>query len=247
MTPRRFGWLALVVALLLPRSAAADELEVAALFFLLAGPPLTASTALTIYDAVKAAQDEPPAEAAGWVQAIGATPQALVLTGFATAGAVDDDDDMANVGLIFAPFAMMTTALGTHGIWTLAADDPDPSRMFFTASAIGINAPLTVWALGAGFAGGFSRPHYAIMQLVATAPVIGGSAYHLGIGGEYTLDAVVMTTWSSALFLHGAMSLMLPDLAVGRELAEDIAVGPTVLRDASPDGLAPGLVLSGTL
>lgn len=234
-----------VIALAMPRTARADGWDAFGITLFLIGPPLTASTGLMIYDAVKAAQDEPPSIAAGWVQTLGAGPQALALTAFGTWGAAADENDAGTLGMIFMPFSMMTTALMSHGIWRLARDDPDAAQMFFTSTAIGINAPMTIWAVGAGLAGGVSKTPYAITQLVASSPVIGGSIYHLATGGDHRIDAVTMLTWSSALFAHGAISLMLPEHAPDYREPDDVAVLPTALP--ALDGSAPGVMIFGTL
>jgi len=235
------------------RSARADD----RLLFgvILFGPPVSAAMALGIYDGVKAANDEAPSTAMAWLQVLGAGPQAVVLTGFGAYGVTVDRHNRgaAVLGLAATPCAMLTTALAANGMWTLAADAPNPKQMFFSSTAIGINLPLTTNAIAAGLAGGLLTVPYALTQLVATTPVIAVGVHHLARDGAHRADAAVMTAWSSLLFAHAGLSLLLPNHRVdaGEPKGDGTASGnlvmfPSTIADVSSDGLAPAVMIAGS-
>lgn len=199
----------------------------------------------TVVDAVAAANDS---RHNAWVipQAVLSTPQAILL------GVVEyDDNDFIPVAL---PIVInQLTAFASYG---LASQRVSTTALYGLSWGIGANAALTNNAVAAATAGNlFVRPSVAITELAFAVPQLAVVGYALHSPQDFPRQRAAVLTlgvWSSALFVHGVLSLALyrakprptpqawhvfPSL-IGRELGPAPAAGPS-------NGGAPGLVVRG--
>ena len=199
----------------------------------------------TVADAVAAASDN---RHNAWVipQAVLSTPQAILF------GVVEyDDNDFIPVAL---PIVInQLTAFASYG---LASPRVSTTSLYGLSWGIGANAALTNNAVAAATAGRlFVPPSVAITELAFAVPQLAVAGYALHSPQDFPRQraaVLALGAWSSALFVHGVLSLALyrakplptpqswhvfPSL-IGSELGPAPAAGPT-------NGRVPGLVLRG--
>jgi hypothetical protein len=108
--------------------------------------------------------------------------------------------------------SLLTTSMFAHGIWSLASapDKPPPHTRFFGSAAIGINATLTLSAIGALFSNDhiFDRPT-GIAEVALTLPQVVVGSVGLGVYPEDRGVWAGYTAWSGLLLTHGVLSIAL--------------------------------------
>lgn len=199
----------------------------------------------TVADAVAAATDS---RHNAWVipQAVLSTPQTILF------GVVEyDDNDFVPVAL---PIVInQLTAFASYG---LASQGVSTTPLYGLSWGIGANAALTNNAVSAATEGRiFVGRSVAITELAFAVPQLAVAGYALHSPQDFPRQRAAVLTlgvWSSALFVHGVLSLALyrakppptpqtwhvfPSL-IGRELGPAPAAGIAT-------GRVPGLVLRG--
>lgn len=226
-----------------PARAQAHGLDEGVVLFALV--VVVADTSFAVADFVAAANDS---RSNVWVipQAVLATPQAVALS----VGQVVEPYEAPGVF-----FTGVIDQLAAFSIYGLASPHVSTSTLYGISWGIGFDTAFTNDAIGRAVAGEFAPRSVAIMQLVASAPQIALGAYALRSPRDFPRQreaAIALGAWSSALFVHGALSLALyrPKPEPGAEPKPDAKqkqqsfhlVPSLVSADLA---LAPGLVAVG--
>lgn len=197
-------------------------------------------------DVVSTAKGQRPKAWLAGAEVVLATPQAL-LSGGGVVGAEIRGEGGLSVAMI--SLATSTGTLATHGIWSFSSASVRPVTLFFVSPAIAANAALTSTALARGFGYGrlFSAP-LAIAEIAFTVPQVIGSSVRLATSDEDRAGWIALTAWSSALVLHGALSLALGETDPGRPSYSDEAMATARdgrSRAAASFHIAPAMVTDG--
>lgn len=199
-----------------------------------------------VYDTIRVQNGELPSKGWSIAELVVTLPQTLVLSGATAVFTVEREEE---VSLVTLPFSVMTGALSTHGIWSLATKDVDPTTLYWASPAIAANTTLTASALTAMF--GKRRvftQEMGIAEVLCTTPTIIASAYKLGLKDTYVPGWAGLTAWSSALFVHGAVSIALDRGRSYHSRSSDVKVASSgrPFTSARPtfrvDTIAPGIV-----
>ena len=177
-----------------PASAHGPPGEVAAVLLTI----VVVDATFTVVDFVAFADDS---RSNAWVipQAILATPQAILF-----GGATHHDTDVP-VGLCIAMNQL--TAFALYG---LASPRVSTSALYGLSWGIGANTALTNKAVALALHGEFPSRAMAITELVSSVPQIAVAGYALRTPDEFPRQraaVLALGAWSSALFVHGALSL----------------------------------------
>ncbi len=214
--------------------------------------PIVALTALTaldlslvVYDTVLVIGGNRPSTPGAIVEVAAVGPQALILGVGTTLLAIEARKGDRMLPVAIAAPTMVTHALTTHGIWSLADDHVEPNELFGVSSAVGINAGLTYAILGAAGEGELSNRPMAWSQLILTAPIMAVGGYKSVVSSD-RFGWIALTAWSTGLFAHGAASLFAesaPKDDARRWQAPPFTLVPTLL--GGDDHTSPGLAAVG--
>lgn len=198
-----------------------------------------ADASFAVTDLVAAANDS---RSNVWVipQAVVTTPQSALLS----------------YGQVIDPFdagGTLATGVVDHlaafSIYGLASPRVSTSALYGISWGIGLDTAFTSSAIGRAIEGEFAPRSIAIMQLVASAPQIVVGAYALRSPRDFPRQreaVIALGAWSSALFVHGALSLALykpkPEPDPNKKQQSFHLVPSFVSADLA---LAPGLVAVG--
>jgi hypothetical protein len=192
---------------LAPRLARADRVDDILYAFTLTLVFGTVDTVFLVHDIAVAAQGDHPSTAFSVVEVVVMAPQAAI---FNAASATNMAERHPNTWALYP--SLLTSAMLTHGIWSLAStpDKPLPRTRFFGSAAIGINATLSVSAIGALFSDDhiFDRPT-GIAVVVLTLPQVVVGSVGLGLYPEDRATWAGYTAWSGVLLAHGVLSIAL--------------------------------------
>lgn len=156
----------------------------------------------TVVDAVAAASDS---RHNAWVipQAVLSAPQAILF------GVVEYDDDND-----FIPVAMpiVINQLTAFSVYGLASPRVSTTALYGLSWGIGADAALTNNAVSRALEGMFVKRSVAITELVFAVPQLAVAGYALHRPEDFPRQRAAVLTlgaWSSALFVHGVLSLAL--------------------------------------
>jgi hypothetical protein len=110
--------------------------------------------------------------------------------------------------LLLLPFQAWSTALATHGAWSLASTSLPSNARLGVSFLVGANWALTTTAIGCASWGDPSP-----LEVAVTEVGVGGSeaifSFVRAAGDEtHTVEWVLLGTWSSLILAHGIVSLV---------------------------------------
>ncbi len=191
------------------------------------------------YDVLHALRGERPSR--GWAIAETAVtaPQAIVLNVVVAVGAGERDGDIPVTWLLLPTIGV--TAMSMHGSLSagVGRDDLDPAAALGFSFAIATDLALTAGALGPAVRGELAHRGPATAAIVLSLPVVALGGYFTARDDENRAAWVALTAWSSALLVHGAVSLL-----KGRD---DVSAALPLRLSPALVGGAPGVVAAGAL
>lgn len=201
---------------------------------------------LLTYDLIQARDEVEPSEGAMIAQSVVTAPQVAAGLLLMTFAQVDRDDAGPVVTLVaLAPTAYVTGLL-VFSTWSLEGSTLPLGTRVGVSMMVGANTALTIGALAASIA----EPHYA-GPFLAVPEVIVGAAQAAPSFVQAVRDPahfgswMSLGLWSSAISVHGALSLVADAYRIGKPKYDEGRATPTVARSPlSPASwsFAPALI-----
>lgn len=148
----------------------------------------------------------------GWMiaQTIVTAPQAVLGDGLMAFGASQDSDQ--EIVALFLPASIWLNSLATFSTWSLASRQTEVDDRLGVSWMLGANLTLTAAALGGTLSSDTGHvPSLAVSvpELLIAIPETIGCAYAISGDDRARGGWIALTAWSSALVIHGTVSLIL--------------------------------------
>lgn len=191
------------------------------------------------YDIIQARDDVEPSEGAMIAGSVVTAPQFALGLLMMTFAQVDRDDAGPVVTLVALVPTAFVTGLLTFSAWSLEGSTLPLGTRLGVSMMIGANAALTIGATAASIV----EPHYA-SPFLAVPELLVGAAQAAPSFVQAVRDPshfgswMALGIWSSAISVHGALSLVADAYRIGQPKYEGRAT-PTVARSSPPRATAP--------